>query len=100
MKPVRVLHIEGGKNLYGGAYQVLSLLRLLKKRSEVESVLACPHGSAIAKAAETQMLPAHTIALQGDGSVGACFALRRLIKSWNPDIVHVHSRRGADVWGV
>lgn len=100
MSRIRVLHIEGGKNLYGGPYQVLSLMRLLRKSSDVQNLLACPHGSAIAIAAEEHQLPVHTIPLRGDGSVGAYFALRRIIDSWKPDIVHVHSRRGADVWGV
>lgn len=100
MSRIRVLHVEGGKNLYGGAYQVLSLLRMLRKNADVQNLLTCPTGSAIAKAAEEHQLPAHTIPLKGDGSIQAYFSLRRLIRNWNPDVVHVHSRRGADVWGV
>jgi len=41
-----------------------------------------------------------TIPLRGEASVGAYFALCRIIRRRRPDIVHVHSRRGADLWGV
>jgi hypothetical protein len=32
-------------------------------------------------------------------SLPAYFALRAIIRERKPDIVHVHSRRGADLWG-
>jgi glycosyltransferase involved in cell wall biosynthesis len=95
---MRVLHIEGGKHLYGGAYQVLHLLRLLKGRGE--HILACPIGSAIAAEAQKAGIDVIPIPLNGEGSVKACFAIRRIIRERQPDIVHVHSRRGADLWGV
>ena len=44
---MKVLHVECGMHLYGGARQVLYLLDGLRG-SDVESVLACPAGSEIA----------------------------------------------------
>ena len=46
---MKVLHVEAGMHLYGGALQVVFLLRGLKARG-IDSVLACPTGSAIATA--------------------------------------------------
>jgi len=95
---MRVLHIEGGMHLYGGAYQVFNLLRLLKGRGE--HILACPKGSAIGEAARKEGLDVESIPLRGEASVGAYFALCSIIRRRKPDIVQVHSRRGADLWGV
>ena len=47
---VKVLHVEGGRNLYGGAHQVLLLIEGLKARG-VENVLTCRTGSELADAA-------------------------------------------------
>jgi glycosyltransferase involved in cell wall biosynthesis len=95
---MKVLHIEGGKHLYGGPYQVLQLLRLLKGRGE--HILACPEDSAIAPEALKAGVEVLPIPLHGEASVGAYFALREIIREKKPDLVQVHSRRGADLWGV
>ena len=95
---MRILHIEGGKNLYGGAYQVLQLVKLLADRAT--NILACPKGSAIESEAAKVGAVVTPISLNGEGSFGAYFELRHLIGDLKPDIVHVHSRRGADLWGV
>lgn len=95
---MRILHIEGGKHLYGGPYQVLQLVTLLKDRCT--NILACPSGSAIAEAAEKEGVAVIPIPLNGEASLPAYFRLRQIIRDHKPDIVHVHSRRGADLWGV
>jgi len=95
---MKVLHIEGGTHVYGGAYQVLQLLRLLKGRGE--HFLACPEGSDVAAEALKAGIEVLPIPLNGEASLPSYFALRAIIKERKPDIVHVHSRRGADVWGV
>ena len=43
---MKVLHVEAGRNLYGGAQQVLYLLQGLQARG-VRNVLACPRGCAL-----------------------------------------------------
>lgn len=37
--------------------------------------------------------------MSGDADVGFIFRFAALLKQLKPDLVHVHSRRGADVWG-
>jgi glycosyltransferase involved in cell wall biosynthesis len=97
-KPLRVLHIEAGRHLYGGARQVLYLLAGLE-REGVCNLLVCPAGSAIAAAAQGHCEGVHAIPMGGDLDLGLVFRLRRLIRSERPDLVHVHSRRGADLLG-
>lgn len=94
---MKVLHVESGRNLYGGARQVLYLLEGLHER-RVSNILACPAGSEIERAAhlfaEVSPLP-----MKGDLDFGLISGLRKLIRLHRPDVVHLHSRRGADVLG-
>ena len=38
-------------------------------------------------------------AMKGDADIGLALRLKRLIRAQRPDLVHLHSRRGADLWG-
>jgi len=96
--PRCVLHVETGTNLYGGALQVLYLMRGLRHHG-VRSLLACPRGSEIAAAADgaDEVYP---MPMSGDVDLRFVPPLRRLIREQRPDIIHLHSRRGADVLGA
>lgn len=94
---MKVLHIEAGRHLYGGAQQVVYLMQGLQAHS-VASVLVCPEGSEVGIAAERYGEVAYT-AMRGDLDLGLVARLKKLIKEHQPDLVHVHSRRGADVFG-
>ncbi|MGE5452508.1 MAG: glycosyltransferase family 4 protein [Acidobacteriota bacterium] len=95
---MKVLHVEAGMHLYGGALQVVFLLRGLRELG-VQCVLACPQGSAIAKeaAAHAEVV---TLPMKGDLDAGLLPRLRRLIRATRPDVIHLHSRRGSDIWGA
>ncbi len=95
---MRVLHVEAGMHLYGGALQVVFLLRGLKARG-IHSVLACPTGSAIASEAAPHAEVVQ-MTMKGDADVGLLGRLRKLIREVKPDVVHLHSRRGSDIWGA
>ncbi|MEW5755405.1 MAG: glycosyltransferase [Pseudomonadota bacterium] len=95
--PLKILHVEAGQHLYGGALQVFYLLRGLKARG-VENILVCPRGSAIAQACQG-IATVHEVALRGDLDLLFIPRLRRIIKQARPDLVHLHSRRGADTLG-
>jgi glycosyltransferase involved in cell wall biosynthesis len=95
---MKVLHIEAGMHLYGGALQVVFLLRGLKARG-IHSVLACPTGSAIAHEAAPHAEVVQ-MTMKGDADVGLLGRLRKLIRHVKPDVVHLHSRRGSDIWGA
>lgn len=95
---MKVLHVEAGMHLHGGALQVVFLMRGLAARG-VDVVLACPVGSEVAAAVKAMGLRVHEMTMGGDPDIGLIFRLGRLIRSENPDVLHLHSRRGADVWG-
>lgn len=94
---MKVLHIETGRHLYGGALQVVYLLRGLKSRG-LQNVLACTEGSAIATAAR-DYAEVHELPMATDLDPRFAAGLWRVIRTTAPDLVHVHSRRGADIWG-
>lgn len=96
---MKILHVEAGKHYYGGARQVAYIIEGLAARG-VTNLLACPVGAEIAGAvAASASVQVHQIAMRGDADIGMAFRLAKLIRTVHPDIVHLHSRRGADVWG-
>ncbi len=94
---MKVLHVEGGRHYYGGARQVVYLLEGLARRG-VANVLVCPPGAALAEQAApfAEVLPT---TLRGDLDIAFVARLRARICGTKPDLVHLHSRRGVDVWG-
>lgn len=95
---MKTLHLETGRHLYGGPRQVLLLLAGLRARG-VSATLACPAGSAIARAARAAGHPVVTHPLGGDLDVSAIDFLHRTVRRLQPDLLHAHSRRGADFFG-
>lgn len=92
----RVLHLEAGRHLYGGARQVAYLIEGLA-RAGLDNVLVCRPDSALARAD----LPARLAPLPLHGDVDPLLPLRlaRLLRGERADLLHVHSRRGADLYG-
>ena len=95
---MKLMHVEAGMHLYGGALQVIFLMRGLRERG-VDSVLVCPTGSAIAESAQAIGLSVRGIPMGGDLDLGMVGRLRSLMRQELPDLLHLHSRRGCDVWG-
>lgn len=95
---MRVLHIETGMNLYGGALQVFYLLRGLHEQG-IENLLVCSQGSVIAKEAQP-FAKVIEIPMRGDVDVLFGWRLLQTLRRERPDLVHAHSRRGADLWGA
>jgi glycosyltransferase involved in cell wall biosynthesis len=94
---MHILHIETGRHLFGGALQVRYLLEGLMQAGE-RSTLVCPAGSEIAKAA-SNLAQIREIDIMGDLDFRFLPRLIKVIQEERPDLLHVHSRRGADVWG-
>lgn len=95
---MKVLHVEAGRYLYGGARQVVYLIEGLEQRG-VNCVLVCPEGSAIGAEFRQRAGGLYEIPMGGDLDLGLIWRLRRIIRRERPDIVHLHSRRGADLLG-
>lgn len=94
---MKVLHIEAGRHLYGGAKQVLYIMQGLAARG-VSNVLACPSGAHIATEARA-FAEVVEMPMGGDADLGMVLRLKQAIRTHRPDLVHIHSRRGADIWG-
>ncbi len=95
---MKVLHVESGMHLYGGALQVVFLLRRLKSLPG-EHVLICPPGSAVGQAARDAGIRVREVPIRGDADLAFIGRLRRVIAEERPDLIHLHSRRGADLLG-
>lgn len=95
---MRVLHVEAGKHLYGGALQVSYLTRELYKLG-VKSFLACPPDAELFDVVDESVVQLPTT-MKGDADIGLVFRLKKLIKQYQIDIIHLHSRRGADLFGL
>lgn len=96
---MKILHVEAGMHLYGGALQVVFLMKGLAQRG-AQVALTCPTGSAIGAAVRELGLPVHEVPMGGDADIGLVGRLHRLLRDARPDLLHLHSRRGADVWGA
>lgn len=95
---MKVLHVETGRNLFGGPLQVSYLLRGLHERG-VRNVLVCTVGSAIGGVADEVVERLYEVSMSGDLDVGFVWRLRRILRRESPDLIHLHSRRGADLFG-
>jgi glycosyltransferase involved in cell wall biosynthesis len=95
---MKVVHVETGLHLYGGAQQVAYLLDGLSRRG-IDNHLVCPPGAAIGRHFADSTVRVHELPCSGDADIGFIFRLARLLRRLKPDIVHLHSRRGADVLG-
>jgi len=96
---LKILHLETGKHLYGGALQVLLLVEGLRERG-VENLLVVPSGSEVEIEARRRGLPVNPARMAGEADLFFLPRFRRLIRSTAPDLVHLHSRRGGDTLGA
>ncbi|WP_462321754.1 glycosyltransferase [Halochromatium sp.] len=94
---MKVLHVEGGAHLYGGALQLLYLLEGLAEHG-IDNHLACRRGCALGIRAEP-FARVHGMPMHGDLDLLMIARLYRLIRRLQPDLVHLHSRIGADLMG-
>jgi glycosyltransferase involved in cell wall biosynthesis len=95
---MKILHVETGRHLYGGPQQVIYLINALAERG-YESILVCPPGSGIDRAARIAGIHVQNLFCAGDLDLPFAYRLTQYLQSEKPDLVHCHSRRGADMLG-
>ena len=95
---MKILHVETGRQLLGGPQQVVYLMRGLMDRGH-DCTLVCPPGSGVDGAARQQGIPVRSLFCAGDIDLPFAYRLQQFIRDSKPDLVHCHSRRGADVLG-
>lgn len=94
---MKILHVESGRHLYGGALQALYLTRGLAALGH-RNWLACRRGGALDRVADSGAIHC-PLPMRGDGDLPLILRLLRLIRQLEPDLVHLHSRGGAEVLG-
>jgi glycosyltransferase involved in cell wall biosynthesis len=96
---MNVVHIETGRNWLGGPAQVLYLMRGQRERGH-NVCLVCPAESALGRRAADAGLDVRFVPFRGDVDPRLFLGCIRAIRSFNADLVHLHSRRGADTQGA
>lgn len=97
---MKILHIELGRHLYGGAKQVVYLINALNQLHNAPCQnLVCAEGSDIASVPLANCTT-YAIPYSGELDVGILWRVERILLNVKPDILHIHSRRGADLWGA
>ena len=94
---MRVLHIEGGKNLYGGPTQVVYLVNGLAKKG-IENIVLCHENNMLQDKlkGDAEIV---TTSYRGELDRRIFFQIVKLIIWKQPDLIHIHSRRGVDFYG-
>jgi glycosyltransferase involved in cell wall biosynthesis len=90
---MKVVHVELGRHLYGGARQVAYLLEGLAAWPGGHA-LVCSEDAAIAQAVRNPAVSVWPMAFRGDLDAGFVRRLRRLLVAEGADLLHVHSRKG------
>jgi len=95
---VKILHVETGRHFLGGPQQVVYLINALRERGH-DNTLICPPESGIDGAARLAGIRVQNLFCAGDLDLPFAYRLSQYLKEKMPDIVHCHSRRGADLLG-
>lgn len=94
-----VIHLETGRDLYGGALQVLYLAQGLQQRG-VNSVVMVPKGSEVAGAARKRWLRVEEFPYRGEGDAASLARLAWRFSRSDVQLVHLHRGHGAATLGV
>ncbi len=94
--PMRILHVETGRHLYGGARQALWLAEALGAHG-CDGLFVCTRGSEVAEVAAGRV-ETWPVRWLGEVDPLALPRLRAAIRRFQPDLLHAHSRRGADLY--
>jgi len=82
----------------GGPQQVVYLINALRERGH-DNTLVCPPDSGIDGVARMAGIRVQNLFCAGDLDLPFAYRLSQFLKDEAPDIVHCHSRRGADLLG-
>ncbi len=95
---MKILHVETGRHLYGGPQQVIYLISALQAHGH-ECTLVCPPETGVDSAARTAGIRVRNLFCAGDLDLPFAYRLTQFLQTTSPDLLHCHSRRGADMLG-
>ncbi len=88
-EPLRVLHVSTPLSWRGGEQQLAHLFKALEEEGVQQSIL-CAKGSALEKYCLENGWPFASFRSKGLLGLGVSWVLRGLVRSYGPDLVHVH----------
>lgn len=95
---MKVLHVEAGEKMLGGAQQLIYLLAGTSS-SKHDHMVLCPENSEVMSKFSAEGLNVVGTRVLGDVDPFFIFRLCKLILKHEIDLIIVHSRRGADFYG-
>ena len=91
---MRVLHVDTARGWRGGQNQVLLTAQGMARRGH-QVVVAARAGGPLAERAAGRGLDTRAIRFGGDLAPAPAYALRRLVRDFRPDVVHLHDPHAA-----
>src|SRR5690606_22563984 len=90
--PVRVLHLDAGREWRGGQRQLL-LLADGQRADGLEPLVAAPPQSALITHCRSRGVAVAAIPMRSRLGLFAARRISALISTWRPDIIHAHDAR-------
>lgn len=90
--PLRILHVDSGREWRGGQRQVFLLARGQREQGHEPLVVAAAEAPLLHRL-RSAGLAASAVRMRADWDVAAARRVRNLIRTWRPDIVHAHDAR-------
>jgi glycosyltransferase involved in cell wall biosynthesis len=90
--PLRILHLDAGRDWRGGQRQVL-LLAEGQRAAGREPLLVAPRDAPLLTRAKAAGVATATVRIRAELDLLAARRLRRLVRAWGPAVVHAHDAR-------
>jgi glycosyltransferase involved in cell wall biosynthesis len=91
-QPLRILHLDSGREWRGGQRQVYLLARGQREQGHEPLVIAAPDSPLIRRLRSAGIAVA-AVRMRGDWDLGAARRVRAVLRTWNADLVHAHDAR-------
>ncbi|HUQ83702.1 MAG TPA: glycosyltransferase family 4 protein, partial [Gemmatimonadaceae bacterium] len=91
-QPLRVLHLDSGREWRGGQRQVYLLARGQREQGHEPLVIAAPDAPLIRRL-RSAGIAAAAVRMRGDWDLAAARRVRAVLRTWNADVVHAHDAR-------
>ncbi|HUQ83770.1 MAG TPA: glycosyltransferase family 4 protein [Gemmatimonadaceae bacterium] len=90
--PLRVLHLDSGREWRGGQRQVYLLARGQREQGHEPLVIAAPEAPLLRRL-RSAGIAAAAVRMRGDWDLAAARRVRAVLRTWNADVVHAHDAR-------
>jgi glycosyltransferase involved in cell wall biosynthesis len=88
----RILHLDSGRDWRGGQRQILFLVRGLRDAG-IEGLVVAHPGSPLLRRLRLAGVASASVHMRADWDLMAVRRVRRIIRTWRPDLVHAHDAR-------